>query len=74
LAFFNALETVTKSNKENVVTASTLDLAVWVEYDSYKNSRALFMALKKAYEDEMGPGVLKSVVLNRKMLQLEVAE
>lgn len=74
MAFFNALEVVSKSNKENIVTSSTLDLTVWVEFDAYKNARAFYMALKKAYEDEMGPGVIKSVVLNRKMLQLEIVE
>ena len=73
-AFFTAVEGVAKSTKENIVTKSTIDMAIWVEFDELKNSRVVFNALKKAYEDELGPGILKSISQNRKFLQVEIAE
>jgi len=73
-AFFTAVEAMSKSTKENIVSKSTIDMAIWVEYDELKNSRVVFNALKKAYEDELGPGVLTSISLNRKFLQIEIAE
>lgn len=70
--FLANLKKVASSTKENVATARTMDLQVWVDPARYESSRALLRDLRQAFNESAWGAQLSTVNINRKLIQLRV--
>ncbi|NLO43977.1 MAG: hypothetical protein GX106_03295 [Candidatus Cloacimonetes bacterium] len=70
--FIDAVEAVSKSYKENIATDYTLDLQAWVNPSDYNSSRALFRAIRQDFNKSSWGANLKTININRKLIQLKV--
>lgn len=71
-AFMDAMESISRSARENVATRQTLDYLIWCDPDEYRNSRTVYRNLTRAFDDMGGIGRIRSVNINRKLLLLEI--
>jgi ABC-type phosphate/phosphonate transport system substrate-binding protein len=71
-AFMDAIETVAKSSKENIVTAQTMDYLLWCDPGKYDKSSKVYRYVKKAFKKAEVEGTLRKLNVNRKMVLLKV--
>lgn len=70
--FIDSVENNSKSFKENVITEYTLDLQAWVDPAVFTGSRALYRALRQDFNKNYPGAELKTIIINRKLIQLKV--
>lgn len=70
--FIESLEELCSSVKENISTTYTTDVQVWVNPAKYNSSRALFRALRNKFSEASWSSNLKTITINRKLIQLKV--
>jgi hypothetical protein len=71
-ALMDAIEDMSKSSKENIVTAQTVDYLIWCDPENYDKSSKVYRHLKKYFKQEETEGTLRKVNVNRKMILLKV--
>jgi hypothetical protein len=71
-ALMDAAEAVSKSSKENIATAQTLDYLIWCDPEGYDKSSKVYRNIKKAFDDEGLDAKLRRLSVNRKMILLKV--
>jgi len=70
--FMEAVKSVAKSSKENIVTRQTIDYLVWVDPAKYTSSRNVFRALKQYFDASAYGAKLRIININRKMILLKI--
>ncbi len=71
-ALMDGIEDMSKSSKENIITAQTIDYLIWCDPEKYDKSSKVYRYLKKYFKDEETDGTLRKVNVNRKMILLKV--
>ena len=71
-ALMDAIESMSKSSKENIVTAQTVDYLIWCDPKKYDKSSKVYRYVKKYFKKEETEGTLRKVNVNRKMILLKV--
>lgn len=71
-ALMDAIENMSKSSKENIVTNQTLDYLLWCDPSKYDKSSKVYRYVKKYFKEEETSGTLRKVNVNRKMIILKV--
>ena len=71
-ALMDAIEDMSKSSKENIVTAQTIDYLIWCDPGKYDKSSKVYRYLKKYFKQEETEGTLRKLNVNRKMILLKV--
>jgi len=71
-ALMDAIEDISISSKENIVTDQTVDYLIWCDPLKYDKSSKVYRGVKKYFKDEGTEGVLRKVNVNRKMILLKV--
>ena len=71
-ALMDAIENMSKSSKENIVTSQTVDYLLWCDPKKYNKSSKVYRYVKKYFKDEDTSGTLRRVNVNRKMILLKV--
>jgi len=71
-ALMDAIEAMSKSSKENIVTAQTVDYLIWCDPEKYDKSSKVYRYIKKYFKKEETDGTLRKVNVNRKMILLKV--
>jgi hypothetical protein len=68
----DAIEDMSKSSKENIVTAQTIDYLIWCDPEKYDKSSKVYRYLKKYFTQEETEGTIRKLNVNRKMILLKV--
>ncbi len=68
----DAIEDMSKSSKENIVTAQTIDYLIWCDPEKYDKSSKVYRYLKKYFTQEETEGTIRKLNVNRKMVLLKV--
>jgi len=71
-ALMDAIEEMSKSSKENIVTNQTVDYLIWCDPAKYDKSSKVYRYVKKYFKKEETEGTLRKVNVNRKMILLKV--
>ncbi|MAI85702.1 MAG: hypothetical protein CMF99_00725, partial [Candidatus Marinimicrobia bacterium] len=71
-ALMDAIEDMSKSSKENIVTNQTVDYLLWCDPKKYNKSSKVYRYVKKYFKDEDTSGTLRRINVNRKMILLKV--
>jgi len=71
-ALMDAIEEMSKSSKENIVTNQTVDYLIWCDPSKYDKSSKVYRYVKKYFKKEDTGGTLRKVNVNRKMILLKV--
>ena len=71
-ALMDAIEEMSKSSKENIVTNQTVDYLIWCDPKKYDKSSKVYRYVKKYFKKEETEGTLRKVNVNRKMILLKV--
>lgn len=71
-ALMDAIEAMTKSSKENIVTSQTMDYLIWCDPGKYDKSSKVYRYVKKYFKKEGTEGTLRKVNVNRKMILLKI--
>jgi hypothetical protein len=71
-AYFDTLEDVSETVKENTSGSTTIDSTIWVSPTDYKNSRKLYRGLRESFNNESSQFKLSKSHQNRKLLLLTV--
>jgi len=71
-ALMDAIEEMSKSSKENIVTNQTVDYLIWCDPKKYDKSSKVYRYVKKYFKQEETEGTLRKVNVNRKMILLKV--
>ena len=71
-ALMDAIEEMSKSSKENIVTNQTVDYLIWCDPTKYDKSSKVYRYVKKYFKKEDTSGTLRKVNVNRKMILLYV--
>ena len=71
-ALMDAIEEMSKSSKENIVTNQTVDYLIWCDPTKYDKSSKVYRYVKKYFKKEDTSGTLRKVNVNRKMILLKV--
>ena len=71
-AFMDAVEEISNSSKENIVTNQTMDYLLWCDPSKYDKSSKVYRYLKKAFKNAETEGTLRKMNVNRKMVMLKV--
>jgi len=71
-ALMDAIEDISISSKENIVTNQTVDYLIWCDPLKYDKSSKVYRGVKKYFKGEGTEGVLRKVNVNRKMILLKV--
>ena len=71
-ALMDAIEEMSKSSKENIVTNQTVDYLIWCDPAKYDKSSKVYRYVKKYFKDEETEGTLRRINVNRKMILLKV--
>ena len=71
-ALMDAIEDISISSKENIVTDQTVDYLIWCDPAKYDKSTKVYRAVKKQFKEEETEGTLRKVNVNRKMILLKV--
>lgn len=72
MALLKAVDSISVSYRELVLTDGTMDLLVRIEPSVYEGSLAVYQALKAAFERQGTQALLVRGSLNRKLLQLRI--
>jgi hypothetical protein len=72
-AFLNAVEDMSRTFRENVVTRETLDYLVWVDPGRFRSPTRVFQRVRDEFDSKLGfllnvGAELRSVTTNRKLL------
>ena len=68
----DALESISNSTKEIVITDHTIDYLVWVDPEQFNSARKVYRKIKSNYKASNSPGKLSITNQNRKLLQITV--
>ena len=68
----DAVEEISNSSKENIVTNQTMDYLLWCDPSKYDKSSKVYRYLKKAFKNAETEGTLRKMNVNRKMVMLKV--
>tara|TARA_B100001250_G_C19781790_1_gene782188 strand:- start:207 stop:1475 length:1269 start_codon:yes stop_codon:yes gene_type:complete len=71
-ALMDAIEEMSNSSKENIVTNQTIDYLIWCDPGKYDKSSKVYRYVKKYFKKEETSGTLRKVNVNRKMILLKV--
>ncbi|NQV14559.1 hypothetical protein HQ531_03805 [bacterium] len=71
-AIMDAIESISSSSKENIVTKQTVDYLIWCDPQKYDKSSKVYRAVKKYFSNEETEGALRKINVNRKMILLKV--
>lgn len=71
-ALMDAIEEMSKSSKENIVTNQTVDYLIWCDPNKYDKSSKVYRYVKKYFKKEETEGILRKITVNRKMILLKV--
>lgn len=71
-AIMDAIESISTSSKENIVTNQTVDYLIWCDPGKFDKSSKVYRAVKKSFKKEETEGTLRKVNVNRKMILLKV--
>ncbi len=71
-AIMDAIESISKSSKESIVTDQTVDYLIWCDSEKYDKSTKVYRDIKKSFGKGETAGTLRQVNVNRKMILLKV--
>ena len=71
-AIMDAIEDMSNSSKENIVTNQTVDYLIWCDPEAYDKSSKVYRSVKKYFSKEGTEGTLRKVTVNRKMVLLKI--